>query len=279
MSRILAAVDDTEAAGPVLATACAVARSLHLDVTALHVGDTAGASARAAQEHDVPLTVVPGETAEEIVAALADPDVVMVVLALHGLPGHHDPGHIAMSVATHSAKPVIVVPPGAPTRTDPRRILFPLDGTRGVSSAVRPWISMCVAAGLEVLAMHVFEPSTVPRFHDGPQDAQIWRDEFLARHCADLGLRLETRAGPTDDALLDLAEHADVDAIALGWHQDLSPDRARVVRRMLLSAYRPVVLIPLPSGRRDVDLRAGQQGEVLQVPRGSAGIRVGGSRG
>ncbi len=278
MSRILAAVDDTQAAGPVLATARAVARSLHLDVTALHVGEPGGASERAAQEHDLTLSVVAGEAAEVIVSAAAEPEVLMVVLALHGMPGRHEPGHTAIAVATHSAKPVIVVPPAAPPRTEPHRILFPLDGTRGVSSAVRPWISMCVAAGLEVLAMHVFEPNTVPRFLDGPQDAEIWRDEFLARHCADLGLRLETRAGPTDDALPTLAELADVDAIALGWHQDLSPDRARVVRRMLASAFRPVALIPLPQGGQGVDLRSGQAGTVL-LPGESGGTPVGGVRG
>lgn len=268
MTTILAAVDDTGAARPVLATTCAVARSLHLEARALHVGARAQGSARAAEDFEVPLRVVPGDPAEQIVAAAQDADVVMVVLALHGLPGRHDPGSIAIAVATQLAKPLIVVPPDQAPRIAPQRVLFPLDGTHGVSSAVRPWISMLVAAGLEVLAMHVFEPTTVPRFLDGPEDAEIWRDEFLARHCADLGLRLETRPGPTDDALLHLAAMEDVDAIVLGWHQDLSPDRARVVRRMLLSSGRPVVLIPLPNAPGSIDLRSASRSERAE-PAGS----------
>ena len=71
-----------------------------------------------------------------------------------------------------------------------------------------------------------------------------WRDEFLAQHCADLGIRLETRPGPTVLALLDVAASEDVDVIALGWHQDLAPERAVVVREVLQRARRPVALIP-----------------------------------
>lgn len=107
-------------------------------------------------------------------------------------------------------------------------------------------IATCQAADIEVIAVHVFEPTTVPRFLDGLEDAAVWRDEFLARHCAELGVQLRTAPGPTAPALLRIAAEDDVDVIALGWHQKLSPAHARVVRHVLTSAHRPVALVPLP---------------------------------
>ena len=101
-----------------------------------------------------------------------------------------------------------------------------------------------LAVGAEVIAVHVFEPHTVPMFLDGVPDEIAWRDEFLAQHCADLGIRLETRPGPTVLALLDVAASEDVDVIALGWRQNLAPERAVVVREVLQRARRPVALIP-----------------------------------
>ena len=138
------------------------------------------------------------------------------------------------------------MPPEERVRAPLRRVLFPLDGTRGVSTGVRSLIAMCRAADIEVVAVHVFEAKTVPRFLDGLQDAAVWHDEFLAQHCAELGVRLRTAPGPTAPALLRVADEDDVDVIALGWHQNLFPSHARVVRHVLTQADRPVALVPLP---------------------------------
>lgn len=244
MSTVLAAVDATPAARSVLATAHAVSQALHLEARALHVGKTAGPVAEYAQEFGLPLTVVRGRPDERIIEAGEQPDVDLVVVALHGMPGRNEPGHTARAVATKLTRPVLVVPPDAPIRKSPRRVLIPLDGSRGVSAAVRPLIATYVAAGAEVIAVHVFEPKTVPMFLDGVPDEIAWRDEFLSQHCADLGIRLETRPGPIVLALLDVAASEDVDVIALGWHQNLAPERAVVVREVLQRARRPVALIP-----------------------------------
>jgi hypothetical protein len=87
-------------------------------------------------------------------------------------------------------------------------------------------------------------------------DEIAWRDEFLSQHCADLGIRLETRPGPTVLALLDLAASEDVDVIALGWRQNLAPEHATVVREVLQRARRPVALIPR-SQRREQEAQPG----------------------
>ena len=244
VSAVLAAVDGTPAARCVMATAAAVGRVLHLDARALYVGGSPEVIAGDAQELGLPLAVMHGPADRRIIEAGEGPDVDLVVLALHGVPRHSEPGHTARAVATHLSKPVLVVPPEEPIRPFPRKVLFPLDGTRGVSAAVRPLIARYVAAGAEVIALHVFEPQTVPRFLDGAPDELMWRDEFLAQHCSDLGIRLETRPGPIVLGLLDVAAQEDVDVIALGWRQNLAPAHAQVVREVLDRARRPVALIP-----------------------------------
>jgi nucleotide-binding universal stress UspA family protein len=207
-----------------------------------HVGREVGSPVAACGPHRV---VVAGDPAGEIVRAGERPGVALVVLALSGVPSRHAAGHTAQAVATRLSKPVLVVPSDAPPRTTLTRVLFPLDGNRGVSTALHPLIAAYVAVGFEVIALHVFQPDTVPRFLDRPEDIDVWREEFLAEHCAELGIRLLTRPGPTTESLLDVAVTEDVDIIAMGWHQDLSAHHAAVVRKVLTRADRPVALIPL----------------------------------
>jgi nucleotide-binding universal stress UspA family protein len=232
MTTVLAAVDGTQAARPVLQTATRLARLLQADTLAIHVGDDPGLSREVAEELGAALIVVAGEPADEIVRAGERPDVALVVLAVCGLPEGHAPGDTARAVATRLSRPVLVVPPASAPRPTLTRVLFPLDGNRGVSDALRPLIAAYVAVGFDVIALHVFQPDTVPR--------------FLDEHCAELGIRLVTRPGPTTESLLEVAVTEDVDIIALGWHQDLSPHHAAVVRKVLTTADRPVALIPLP---------------------------------
>jgi len=245
VTTVLAAVDATAAARPVLQTACRLAHALDADVMALHVGEDPGPARAVAEELGTSLITVSGEPADQIVRIGERPDVALVVVALSGVPARHEPGQTAQAVATRLSKPVLVVPPDSPPRRTFTRVLFPLDGTRGVSAALRPLITTYVAAGFDVIALHVFRPDTVPRFLDSAEDIDVWRAEFLTEHCTDLGIRLATRPGPTADSLLDVAASEDVDVIAMGWRQDFSPHHALVVRKVLTEADRPVALIPL----------------------------------
>jgi nucleotide-binding universal stress UspA family protein len=245
MTIVMAAVDATQAARPVLQTATRLARLLGANALAIHVGHDPGFAREVAEELGIPVIVVGGEPADQIVRRGERPDVALVVLALSALPSSQAPGHTAQAVATRLSKPVLVVPSGPAPRPTLTRVLFPLDGNRGVSAALRPLIAAYVAVGFEVIALHVFQPDTVPRFLDRPEDIATWREEFLAEHCAELGIRLITRPRPTAQSLLDVAISEDVDIIALGWHQDLSPHHAAVVRKVLAKADRPVALIPL----------------------------------
>jgi hypothetical protein len=255
MTVVLAAIDDTEAAKPVLRTTLVVARTLHAQPQALHARvDGVAVAEREAAAAEVPLTIVDAAPVAAIVKAAEDPSVAIVVLALHRQPpGPHPAGYTALAVMTQVDKPLMIVPPGEPVREKPRRALVPLDGTQAVSAAMRATIKAFKGAGLDVVVLHVFDQRTVPRFLDDPRDLDLWGDEFLTRHMVGLRLRLEVRSGDPASAVVAMAETEDVDVIALGWRQDLSQERAGVIRRVLAEAGRPVLLVPIPVVDRETD--------------------------
>jgi hypothetical protein len=255
MTVVLAAIDATEAAQPVLRTTLVVARTLHARPEALHAcvdgSDDVERAEHEAVAAEVPLSIVDASPVDAIVKAAQDPDVAVVVLALHRQPpGPHPAGSTGLAVMTQVAKPLMIVPPGEPVRERPRRALVPLDGTRAVSAALRATIQAFESVGLEVVVLHVFDRSTVPRFLDDPRDLDLWGEEFLTRNLHGLRLRLEVRSGDAATAILGMASAEDVDVVALGWRQELTRERAAVIRRVLAEAGRPVLLVPITDSER-----------------------------
>ncbi len=246
MTDVLVAVDDTGAASPVLRTARLIADRLGRPLHAVHAGKWSVAAERQAAALGIPVELVSGPPEQVVASAATDPEIELVVLGLHRLPGRHVAGHMVSSLAGRTTVPIVVVPPCVPVRPTATRILFPLDGTRRVSAAARPLIAGYVAAGIEVLALHVYERLTVPKFHDGLEDEEVWRDEFLAQHCADLDIRLTTRPGPLVPALLQAAITHEVDIIAVPARPDAAPRQDSVLSAVLTGADRPVALVPMP---------------------------------
>ena len=77
----------------------------------------------------------------------------------------------------------------------------------------------------------------------GPGQRSSWPVTARSR-----GVRLELRTGVAGERVLDVAEAEGADMIALGWSQQLDPGRARTVRRAVLDAVVPVMLVPMASG-------------------------------
>lgn len=245
MTDVLAAVDATDAAEPVLRTAALVAQALGRPVRAVHAEPLPAAVQDQAEALGVELQMLSGPADQAVVEAATDPAVDLVVVGLHGTSEPPAPGRTVRALAGRLNVPLVVVPASAPARRVPERILFALDGTRTVSAAARPVIASYVAAGIDVVALHVYRPDTVPQFHDGPEDEEVWRDEFLAAHVADLDVRLTTRPGPLVPALLQAAVAQEVDLIALPVWPDASLAEGSVLHQVLMGAGRPVVLVPL----------------------------------
>jgi nucleotide-binding universal stress UspA family protein len=249
MSRILVAVDNSATARGALEVGSWLAELLDLDVDAVHVREDGSRSIDAeATAAGVPLRVVSGHPADVLRAEVAADEVVFAVIGSRARPGGpHPAGHMAFWLMQHATKPLVVVPPGSrrPEPTRPLRLLVALDGRDETATAMGATIEVFGSAGLEIVAVHVFEPSTVPRMWDQPHHAaQTWGAEFARRFCPEIPVHV--CVGVPVDRVLDVARSENVSMIALGWSQDLSVGHSEVVRGALASCPVPVLLVPLP---------------------------------
>jgi nucleotide-binding universal stress UspA family protein len=249
MTAVLAAIDGSAAAQPVLHTASTLGRALQCPVAALHVReDGVESERRLAARAGVELRLAAGSPAEAIVAALTGQDVSLAVVGVRGHPaGRRPAGSTALAVATRAAKPVVVVPPEPrdPLAAGLHRILVPLDGSVAAGRAVEQTMQWFAGAGVEIVSLHVFDAATVPRFWDRPEhDPAAWSREFLARNLKAAGARLELRSGWPSDQILGVAAAERADMIALAWHRQLAADRAAVVREVLTRSPVPTILLP-----------------------------------
>jgi nucleotide-binding universal stress UspA family protein len=249
MSKVLAALDNSVAAQPVLSTARALAPTLDAQVEAVHVRtDGDGVPARAARAAGVGLRELDGEPVPTLIAAAHEDDVVALVVGARGTPlGKRPLGATALAVATAVGKPVVVVPPDARHPGRLRRVLVPLEGTVSTSLAPRGVIELARETDLDVLIVHVRDAESLPVFTDQPQhEATAWAEEFLARWCPwGVGTaRLEVRVGRPEEVVTGVADELDADLVALGWGRQLAAGRGPVVRAALGRTV-PVILIPV----------------------------------
>src|SRR5215216_2045055 len=171
MKKILAALDNSLAGMPVLATAHALGDLLDAQVEAVHVRIGEDRTARnTAAASGFALRTLRGAVVDCLVEAGETDEVLAVVLGARGTPGGHRPlGATAASVATALLKPVVIVPPDARPPVAFRRILVPLEGSRSTSLAPRSLFELAGDAKVDVVALHVLEEDSIPLFTDQPQ--------------------------------------------------------------------------------------------------------------
>lgn len=249
MSTVIAAVDNSAASRPVVATALAIAPVLGATVEAVHVVEDGDATARAVAEGaGVPLTLVKGEPVEELVALSREPEVAAVVVGARGRPGGRRPaGHLALELATHADAPVVIVPPEASPPERLQRVLVAMEGTPAKARSLKRALELAVGAGLEMVVVHVDDESTIPSFSDQIQyEAEIYAKEFLTRFVPNApDARLELRIGAPADEILSTMDEVEPEILAVGWPQSDDPDRGVVVRQLLEHSRIPVLLVPL----------------------------------
>ena len=250
MTTVLAALDADSSAQPVLSTAIAIAELLDATVTALHVRENGlGAAPELARAAGVELREVSGSPVQQIALAAQDTDVAALVLGARGLHGGPQPaGHTALELITRVTKPVVVVPPHARATERVARILLPLEGTSESSRALDDTLRLAHRRGLEIFALHIHSPATVPAFSDHePHAALAWEREFLTRHIVTPHDRvtLVRRVGVPADDVVAVARETGADLIVLSWSRDLAPGRAHVVSETLAHSPIPVLLLPI----------------------------------
>jgi nucleotide-binding universal stress UspA family protein len=268
--KVIAAIDNSAAAGPVLKVAAAVARLFHADVEALHIREDGDEVARAeADAAGVPLRIAHDPTVDAIVEAGRADEVAALVVGARGTPGGRRPaGRTALDVITTVLKPVVVVPPAGLMPLPFSRVLVPLDATLAAGAAVESALRAATRADLEIVVAHVFEESALPMFEEQPQhETEAWVREFLARYCPGIRgrARMEVRVGTPEQEILGVIVEEACDLVAVGWSQDLSPGHASVVRELLRWSQVPVLLLPVPAKVP----AGGIEGPVIGGPAGS----------
>jgi nucleotide-binding universal stress UspA family protein len=252
--KVLAAVDNSLAGNPVLVTARALARALEAQVEAIYVradGDQAPAEAAAAV--GVPLRVVSGAVVDRLSEAAAAQETIALVIGARSKPtSPHALGSTALAVVTSCDRPVVVVPPVGRTAPVLRKILVPLEGTVSTSLAPRSVVELGQRSNVEVVALHVGEEGSAQE-----------DEEFLRRFCPwGIGqITVEQRSGRSEDVIPAVADEFGCDLIALGWAQELTAGRAKVVRATLERSPLPVMLIPANVETAQKPLAASMGGE------------------
>jgi nucleotide-binding universal stress UspA family protein len=251
MKKVIAALDNSLAAQPVLATACILGKLLAAEVEPVHIATDGDRIAQStADAAGLPLHTLGGSTVDALLEAAGADDVEAVVIGARDTPGGRRPlGSTALAVATSLAKPVVVVPPDARPPTAVRRVLVPLEGI-SLSLTPRRIVALGQAADVEVVVLHVRDEASLPLFNDQPHHELVaWQREFLSRYCPwGIGsVRIETRVGRSEELVPLVAEQTQADLIALGWGQSLAEGRAPVVRAVLARGKTPVMLVPVDS--------------------------------
>jgi nucleotide-binding universal stress UspA family protein len=249
--KVLAALDQTAAAGPVLAAGDEIARLFQAEVVAVHVlQDGAEQVRELAAHHGDPLVELEGVPGRRLAEALEeDNEAVALIVGTRCLPqGGREIGSTALEVVTTARKPVFAIPPELPAGFAIRRVLVPLEGSLPTSYAPHAALDVPGAEHVEVVILHVLEEQELPAFSDQPQhEWEAYGREFLARYSLwpFEHVRLETRVGPADQHILPVAQELECDLIALAWTQELAPGRARIVRETLRRGSIPILLLPV----------------------------------
>jgi nucleotide-binding universal stress UspA family protein len=251
MRTVLAALDTTPAARPVLETALGLAELTGANVEAIHIRDgPVDTPEWLAARGAVPLHVLEGPVQVGLLAAIADPAAILAVFGARATPGGRRPvGRTALRILEQTSKPIVVVPPEA-VGVSPRpfrRLHIPLEGSEHSSRSVAQSLYPLIVNDIEVVVLHVFTKDTVPRALDRPErDLSLWGDEFLARFCPE-ATHIELRAGSVGDRVTEVCADQDIDLVVLSWSQDSSPGHARVIREVLGHSNIPILLLPVPN--------------------------------
>ncbi len=245
MKTIIAAIDNSAAARPVLVMTQAVATALAATPQAVHVIEDGAQTARASAEAaGAALRTLSGDPVEQLARVVAEEDVVALVLGARGRVGGPRPaGHLALALAGRTDKPVVVVPPDARPPKLLRRVLVAMEGSPGKARTLRRTIQLSTDAGLEIVVVHVDEE--IPSFTDQIQhETTAYAREFLARHVLDAPrARLELRIGIPAAEVLTAVEEFHPDLVAVGWPQPDDPSRGAVAREILDRSPVPVLLL------------------------------------
>lgn len=247
MNKIVAAIDNSAAAQPVLAMAVALSSALGGTVEAVHVSEDGDQTARSmAEAAGAELRSLTGDPAEALATVVSEDDVVALVLgARRGRSGSGRTGHLALHLAGRTDKPVVAVPPDSRPPQTLGKVVVAMEGSPGKVKALRRGIEIATTAGLEIVVVHVDEE--VPSFTDQVQhESEAYAHEFFARHLVGTPrVTLELRIGVPATEVLGAADSMGAELIAVGWPHSSEVSRGAVAREILDLSPVPVLLVAI----------------------------------
>lgn len=247
MSKVIAAVDDSAAAAPVLAMAASLARALGATVDAVHVTDDGGRTSRASTESlGIPFRTLPGDPLARLTEVAAAPDVVAVTVGVRSGPtGRRRAGHLALGLADAVVTPVIAVPPRYRPPQRLTRLLIAVEGDPGRTADLHRAVQLARSAGLDVVVVHVDDETSVPTFSDAAaHETESFAREFLLRYCPGASdAVLELRLGVPADEILAVAHETAAQLLAVGWPRHPDPSRRPVATDVLQRSTVPILLV------------------------------------
>jgi nucleotide-binding universal stress UspA family protein len=256
MKSVIAAIDNSAAARPVLTAAMALAQLLDASTQALHVSDDNGETAQGcADSLAIPFRRLRGDPLEQLVAQARAPDVVAVAIGTRRGVKEHAVGHTALAVAHAIDKPVLVVPPEALLAERFQKVLIAMEGTPRKSRAIRGAVELAVDADLELVVVHVDDASSIPAFSDQlAHETDAYVSEFLARHVPGAPkARLELRVGSPAEEIVATSQAVAAELIAVGRPQSILSSHG-VTREVLERSRVPVLLVGLYDSPADSEV-------------------------
>lgn len=255
MTTILAAIDADDAAAPTLQGAELMAGVYRAEVEVIHVAPP-GTPAPPLPDAFADVTVrqvADGDVVDVLVRELARTDVIGAAMGARAdIEARGGPGHVAQGVLAGSDKPIAIVPPDWKVPASSHlRVLVPLDGSEEADLTVRATLFRVAHSDVEVVVLHVFDPTTAPPFLDRPEhDLPAWGHEFLLRHGDVPHATITWRTGSCEQGIVDAVTTEQIDVVILGWHGVLAPGRASTVRAVLANAHVPVLLVTKAQAER-----------------------------
>ena len=250
MTRLLASIDNSAAARPVLVMSLVVAPVLGAQVEAVHVGDAGDTARNEAAALGVPMTEVEAEPLAAVAELTSADDVVAVAVgARDRTGGSRHIAHFAERLADAVDKPVLLVAPDTAIPKRLHRVIAAIKGTHDRTRPLRRALAIIGQGQLDLVVVHVQGDESIPAFSDQPQyEAAAYAAEFLARHVPGAPeARAQLRYGdPVEQILAAVAEER-AELIAVGWTQGTRPERGLVARALVLRSPVPILLVPLAS--------------------------------
>lgn len=240
MSRVLAFVDESACADDVIATADALARLLSARVDVMHAAAESPERWRGTPR----ARHVAGQVGDLLAHSLDEEDVLIGVLGVRSGEQTSKPmGHVVEELCVNASKPIVVVPPGSGPPADPPIVVVPLDGTEATARSVTPVVERLQQGGAAIVSVHVFGHDSLPPLMSSAEDRRTVAAEFDALHLHGRSDSVEMGVGDVEDMVPDLVRRVGADAVVVGWGQSLKSGRAAVIRRLIESDVR-IVLVP-----------------------------------